>query len=110
MNYRLSSATFEVTGAETVTLSTPNPPVAAALQEQLTPGQYSVELQTGWVLEQQMGAAFQAVSGATVTSMNPANINVVRGQFATVGFVITAGMVTVDFAQGAGGDDDGNYD
>lgn len=110
MNYRLSGATFEVTGAEMVTLSTANPPAAAPLQEQLTPGQYSVELQTGWVLEQQTGATFQAVEEATITSMNPASVNVVRGQIATVGFVITAGTVTVDFAQGGGGEDDGNYD
>lgn len=109
MNYRLSGASFQVAGAETVTLSTPNPPSGIPLQEALTPGQYTVTLQDGWVLEQQTGATFQTVTEAMITSMNPASVNVVRGQLATIGFVIVAGTVTVDFAQG-GGDDDGNYD
>jgi len=110
MNYRLSSATFQVAGAETLTLATASPPAATPLQEELTPGEYTVQLQAGWVLERQMGATFEAVTGATVTSMNPANVTLVRGMITTVGFVITAGVVSVDFAQGGGDDDDGGND
>jgi hypothetical protein len=111
VTYRLSGATFEVEGAEeSVTLMTLNPPSGAPLQSQLIPGPYSVELAQGYVLERQMGSAFMAVSGAMLTSMNPANVNLVRGQIATVGFVFDADGVSVDFAQGAGNDDDGNYD
>jgi hypothetical protein len=107
VTYRLNNATFQVEGAEPVTLSTANAPASGPLQSELLPGAYTVRLADGWVIEQQMGTAFTAVSGATLTSMNPASVNVVRGQVASVGFAFSAGDVTVDFAQAAaGGDDD----
>jgi hypothetical protein len=107
MTYRLNTATFEVVGAETVELTTPNPPSGTVLREALEPGEYSVELVQGWVVERQMGAAFQAISESVITSMNPVSISVVRGQNAPVGFVFDAGGVMVDFGQAAaGGDDD----
>ncbi len=107
MTYRLSNAIFEVEGAEPVTLSTADLSSTELLQSELAPGAYTVELADGWVIELQMGTTFAPVSGATLTSMNPASVNVVRGQIASVGFAFSAGAVTVDFAQAAaGGDDD----
>lgn len=107
VTYRLNNATFQIEGTEPVTLTTANPPSTNPLQSQLEPGAYTVRLADGWVLEQQMGTTFAAVSGAMLTSMNPASVNLVRGQVASVGFAFSAGDVTVDFAQAAaGGDDD----
>jgi hypothetical protein len=108
--YRLSNATFEVTpttaGAAAVTMSTAETPTALALQQSLTPGQYSVALQTGWVIERQAAGAFQPVAGATIMSAATITVNVIQGQIARAGFVFTAGDVTVDFQAEADRSDD----
>jgi hypothetical protein len=107
MTYRLNNATFQVEGPEPVTLSTADLSSTNLLQSELEPGPYTVRLAEGWVMEQQMGTTFAALSGATLTSMNPVSVAVVRGQVESVGFAFSAGDVTVDFAQAAaGGDDD----
>ena len=110
-SYRLSDASFEVTGgAAPLTLTTSDgSAVLSLLTPPLTPGQYSVELLPGWVVERQAGGTFAAVAGATLTSTNPQTVSVVQGQIARAGFAFMAAGIAVDFTPAAG-ELDGSYD
>ena len=109
IDYRLSDATIQIEGAESATLATATPPSPLPLLQALTPGEYSVELEAGWVLERQMGTTFSAVTGATLTSMNPQTVTVIQGQVLRFGFVFDVAGVAVDLEPAAGEIDQG-YD
>ncbi len=109
--YRLSDTSFEVTGgaAPLTLMTTDGSAVVALLSPLLTPGQYSVQLSPGWVVERQDSGSFAPVAGATLTSTNPQTVSVVQGQIARLGFAFMAAGVAVDFTPAAG-ELDGSYD
>jgi len=109
-SYRLGNATFVVTastaGAAPLTMSTLATPEALALQQSVPPGEYSVELQPGWVIEREAAAGFEAVAGAMLTSADTLTVSVIQGRIARAGFVFSAGGAAVDFQAEAGRADD----
>lgn len=109
--YRLSDTSFEVTGgtAPLTLMTTDGSGLTSLRSPLLTPGQYSVQLLPGWVVERQDGGSFAPVAGATLTSTNPQTVSVVQGQIAAVGFTFMVAGVAVDFTPAAG-EVDGSYD
>ncbi len=109
-SYRLSSATFEVTGGEDpLTLRTADAPDAPTLLQTLEPGAYTVELMPGWVLEREASSGFETVNDAALASDNPLQISLARGQLTRVGFEFQAGDVNVGFQSAPDEEGDDTY-
>jgi hypothetical protein len=106
VSYRLTSASFAVTGPQTATLSTDADPNATVLSTELDAGSYSIELAPGWVLERVTNEGAVAVA-ATLVSPNPVDFEIhalertgVAFQFSVAGEVVELGDGTLDVTIG----------
>jgi hypothetical protein len=107
--YRLTGATFAITGAKAVTLSDDShaPSVSAALPA----GNYTIQLNTGWTLER-MGPTVETVQ-ATLVSPNPMPFTIQEGQTRSVRFLFKVpgnGNAEVGFSVDTGGWMSGTFD
>jgi hypothetical protein len=99
VTYRLREALFEVSGPESLPLSSGDSP---AIEQLLTAGDYTVNLSDGWRLEREFPMGFQTVA-AELVSPNPAPFTVAAGRttdvtyaFETDGTVVTLGEGTLN--------------
>jgi hypothetical protein len=97
--YRLREALFEVSGPESLTLSSGDSP---SVEQLLDAGDYTVNLNDGWRLEREFPSGFQTVA-AELVSPNPAPFTVLAGQttnvtyaFETDGTIVSLGEGTLD--------------
>jgi alpha-tubulin suppressor-like RCC1 family protein len=102
--YRLRDGVFSVllVGSTTPvdTIQTEANPDATSIQRSLAPGNYNVNLASGWRLEKQTTTGFTNV-GAQLVSQNPAVVTIVDGQITETAFAFqTDGGVTVVIGNG----------
>jgi len=96
VTYRLRDALFDVSGPESLTLSSGDSP---SIEQLLSAGDYSVNLSDGWRLEREFPAGFQTVA-AELVSPNPAPFTVVAGQTTDVAYVFETDGTIVSMGQG----------
>ena len=96
VTYRLREALFEVSGAESLTLSSGDSP---SIEQLLTAGDYTVNLSDGWRLEREFPSGFQTVA-AELVSPNPAPFTVVAGQTTDVAYVFETDGTIVSMGEG----------
>ncbi len=100
--YRLRNATFDITGAQSTSLSSETNPAAQDLVTNLPPGSYSIQLRAGWRMERQSDAGFLAVDAALTSSqavmflIMDHQITNVAFRFAVAGDVVVVGNGTLD--------------
>ncbi len=106
VSYRLTTASFAVTGPQAATLSTDADPNATVLSADLDVGSYSIELAPGWVLERVSNEGAVAVQ-ATLVSQNPVGFEIhsqertgVVFQFSVADEVVELGDGTLDVTIG----------
>ncbi|MFZ5893564.1 MAG: hypothetical protein ACOY0T_21055 [Myxococcota bacterium] len=93
VSYRLRDAQFAVAGPESLSLSSETAPDAAAIDQQLDAGDYSIELLSGWRLERQSSMGYQTVL-ASLASTNPVTFSIGAGHETNVGYAfLTDGRV-----------------
>lgn len=68
--YELRNATFEITGESSLSLQTDDVPGASRIEHELAPGDYTVELSSGWRLFE-LGSAEDVEVPAKLLSDNP---------------------------------------
>ncbi len=98
-SYRLTSASFAVTGPESATLTTEADPDATVLTTDLAAGAYSIQLAPGWVLERISNGTVTAVE-AQLTSPNPVAFEIQSQQHTSVAFRFQVGDDVVEFGDG----------
>ena len=96
VTYRLREALFDLSGPESLTLSSGDNP---AIEQLLSEGDYSVNLSDGWRLEREFESGFQAVA-AELVSPNPAHFTVVAGQTTDVAYVFETDGTIVSLGEG----------
>ena len=99
--YQLRSASFRITGATSITLTTAGMPDSnPALIAMLQTGGYSAELLPGWSLVRITATGVAEPVQAQLVSANPATFTVASQQQTTVGFAFDALGEVVDTSQG----------
>ena len=103
VNYRLTKATFTISGAPLPTPRVIKPAPDLPIDTETLPvGHYSVLLANGWVLERkgaEAGAVFTAVP-ATLVTPNPAIFDIKLGQTVNAWFIFETGEGDVGLGQG----------
>jgi hypothetical protein len=102
VTYRLRNAMFVVNGPEDTVLNSEDDPNAATIAAELDSGDYSIDLQDGWVLERLDGTAFVQVDSLLV-SPDPTTFHIsanvptsVTYQFSTNGVIVSIGKGTLN--------------
>lgn len=95
--YRLTDATFIITGPEQVTLEPSDDDASATVD--VVVGSYQVELASGWRMERMAEASFEPVP-ATLVSANPVDVEVVEQAVSAASFEFRAGDDLIDFGHG----------
>lgn len=101
ITYRLSGAAFDVTGPESVTLSTDDASNASSLQHTLDAGSYSISLRDGWELQRQspVDDEFDAVN-AELVSPDPVSFNIVNLETTNIVYAFETDGTLVTLAEG----------
>lgn len=101
ITYRLSGAFFDVTGPETVTLSSDADPDAVAIQHTLTAGDYSIQLREGWQLERRspVDMEFDAIN-AELVSDDPLSFTIIDEEQTDVIYSFETDGTLVNLAEG----------
>jgi hypothetical protein len=89
-SYRLSNATFQITGDHELTLSSEQAPTATVVTASLPTGSYSVTLEPGWQLLAQ-GEDGEAPVKAELSSKNPLPFSIEQGRRTHVEFSFRTG-------------------
>jgi hypothetical protein len=97
VTYRLRDALFELSGPDSLTLSSGDSP---SIEQLLSAGDYSVNLSDGWRLEREFPAGFQTVA-AELVSPNPAAFTVVAGQTTDVTYAFETDGTIVSMGEGS---------
>jgi hypothetical protein len=85
LRYKLGQASFSISGAAELTLSSEDDPAADVLERSLPQGDYNVQLLDGWQLERITPDATEPVT-AELASDNPLPFSIAAGEQTTVVF------------------------
>jgi hypothetical protein len=96
-SYRLNPAIFTVTGPENVVLDGSNVDV---LEASLAVGNYSIELNDGWAMQQLIGGSFQPID-AQLLSPNPQSFSIEEFAVTEVSFRFRVGDGEIVFGRGS---------
>jgi hypothetical protein len=96
-SYRLDPALFTVAGPENVVLDGSNVDV---LETSLDVGNYTIELNDGWVMQQLIGGMFQPID-AELLSMNPQSFTIEEFAVTNVSFRFRVGDGEIVFGKGS---------
>src|SRR5262249_49238449 len=97
--YRLTGATFVVSGPKAVTLSSDTDLSGASIKSELPAGNYLIKLNKGWLLQQDNMGVLAPVN-AVLTSANPAGFTITDQGVTTVPFLFKAGPDVVQLGDG----------
>lgn len=97
--YRLRNALFEVSGPTHALLDSELDPEASLLATTLATGDYTIELQSGWVLQRLDAEGYQVVD-ATLVSENPVSFDIVSSLTTNVVFTFETSGQIIDIGAG----------
>src|SRR5512133_54992 len=101
IEYRLRHGTFAITGASTASVSTEDNLQAENISVELSPGEYSISLNSGWQLEAATPNGDFASVEATLTSADPQSFTIADKKTTSVAFRFRVGDDTIVLGTGS---------